>query len=93
MFPALQLFQLKKRVNSAFPKIAGTPCTAKGKTWKSKYEAPVILTSGVKEEVNSRVRLRLKYLNTIKAVVVFKGGNFHMGSMEIAAQSDSHKCR
>lgn len=79
MFPALQLFQLKKRINSAFPKIAGTPCTAKGKTWKSNYEAPVILTSGVKKEVNSCVRLRLKYLNTIKAVDVFKGGNFHMG--------------
>lgn len=42
----------------------------------------MILTSGVKKEVNSCVRLRLKYLNTIKAVDVFKGGNFHM---EIAA--------
>lgn len=36
----------------------------------------MILTSGVKKEVNSCVRLKLKYLNTVD---VFKGGNFHMG--------------
>lgn len=75
---------------AAFPKIAGTPCTAKGKTWKSNYEAPVILTSGVKK-VNSCVRL--KYLNTIKAVDVFKGGNFHMGVCSTIRQPEMQMMR